>query len=171
MYSLNAPVPGRVSALAADLAARATAAAAGDRGTVDVRDDHTLVLKRLPEAPFDRLDASVRETIAGTPPFAARIARAGVFAEAVAGRSPVLYLAVESPELRALHDRLAEAFDPVDGIEGEDYVPHVTVSRGGPLAAVRAVAGPVEPVEWSVSELLLWDAERSVPAARLPLPV
>jgi len=182
VYSLNVPVPGRVAALAEDLAAEVAAggsdtwSGAQSDDPWSVRGEHTLVLKRLtgPDGGALRnlphLDGRVRDALAGTAPFGARVSRADYFAEAASGPSPVLYLAVESPELERLHGRLAEAFDPVDGVEGPDYVPHVTVARGGAITAAERVAGPVEPVEWTVSELVFWDARYGEIAGRLPLP-
>ncbi len=94
----------------------------------------------------------------------------GAFEAPVAGPAPVAYLAVESPGLEALHDELVEAFGAVPGLEGEDYVPHVTLARGGDVEALSALEGAaVEPVAWTVDELLLWDARRSKPAGRIGL--
>jgi len=87
------------------------------------------------------------------------------------GPSPVVYRTVESAGLVALHDRLCEAFEAVDGVEGSDYVPHVTVARGGdPAAARRLVERDIDPVEWVVEELVCFDAERGQPASRVSLP-
>lgn len=188
MDSVNVPIPGRVAALAADVAADLTAADAGlgeRAGGVDpggaitgasgspklrVRDDRTLVAKRLPAGDAHRIEARARAALAGTPAFEARIDRVDWFETAAAGPSPVVYLAVDSPGLARLHERLCGAFDPVDGIEGGAYTPHVTVARGGDPAAARRVLGPVDPVEWTVTELWLWDADRGLAAGRVSLP-
>jgi hypothetical protein len=187
--SVNVPVPGRVSALAGEVAADLTARQGGtalgpsgagasarsrdtpaDAGGVCVRDDRTLVAKRLPEGEAHRVEARAREALSGTPPFEVRVDRVDWFAEPTAGSGPVVYLAVESPGLWRLHDRLCRAFDPVPGLEGEEYTPHVTVARGGSLAAAEAVLGSVEPVEWTVTELQFWDATRKLVAGRVSLP-
>jgi len=183
VYSLNVPVPGRIVALAEDLAAEVAAGGADtwsgaqSEHAWSARDEHTLVLKRLTDPDggdasrsLPHFDDRVRDALAGTAPFGARVSRADYFAEAASGPSPVLYLAVESPELERLHGRLAETFDTVAGVEGPDYVPHVTVARGGSVAAAERVAGPVSPVEWTVSELVFWDARYGEIAGRLPLP-
>ena len=168
MYSLNVPLPGEVSALAADLARDLPGARAR------ARKERTLVVKRLgrgDRSEFRRLAARTREALAGQPCFEARVAGVDLFEEAVAGPSPVVYLAVESRGLVALHRRLVEVFDPVEGIEGEGYIPHVTVARGGTVAAARRLAGRgIEPVEWPVSELAFWDADRGQPAGTVSLP-
>jgi len=93
------------------------------------------------------------------------------FARPPRGPGPVVYLAVESPGLRRLHRRLVERFGAVPGLEGDDYVPHVTLARGGdPAAAERAATRDVEPVAWTVSELEAWDAERREAIGRIDLP-
>jgi hypothetical protein len=82
-----------------------------------------------------------------------------------------VYLAVESPGLRALHGHLCDEFDPVEGIEGDDYIPHVTIARGGgPAAARRLTERAIDPIEWTVEELVCYDSERGQPASRLSLP-
>lgn len=181
MYSLNVPVPAAVARLASDVAAELPGARAR------ARDEHTLVCKRLgdpgaegygqasPRAGADdavhRLEARLREALAGTPPFEARVDSVGVFADPPTGPAPVVYLAVESPGLREIHGRLCEHFDPVDAIEGDGYVPHVTVARGGDAAAARALEGNnIGPVEWAVEELVLHDGARSLPVTRFSLP-
>ncbi|MEF8781542.1 MAG: 2'-5' RNA ligase family protein [Haloarculaceae archaeon] len=168
MYSLNVPVPVDVSRLASELARELPAARA--RG----RDEHTLVAKRLGEddgAAFGRLASRAREALAGTPAFEARVTGVDHFAEAAAGLSPVVYLAVESPGLVSLHRDLARAFDPVEGLEGEAYVPHVTVARGGSVDAARRLADrDVDLIEWTVTELVFWDAERGERAGTVSLP-
>ncbi|WP_436930162.1 2'-5' RNA ligase family protein [Halosimplex halobium] len=159
MYSLNVPVPGTVAALARDLGTRL--------GTADLRQrgEHTLVAKRLGRgdaARYHELEARARETLRGEPPFEVRVTGVDVFTDVPRGEGPVVYLAVESPGLVDLHRRLCERFDPVDDVEGDDYVPHVTVARGG---SVERAAGlrdtPFDPVEWTAERLEFWDAERS----------
>lgn len=158
MYSLNVPLPGSVGSLARDLGVRLTDA------TVRQRGEHTLVCKRLGRgdaATYHELEARAREVLVGQSPFEVRVAGVDCFPEAATGASPVVYLTVESPGLEALHRRLCAVFDPVEGIEGDDYVPHVTVARGGSVErAADLRERPFEPVEWTVPELAFWDAER-----------
>jgi len=167
VYSLNVPLPGAVSALAADLArdlpdARARA-----------RDEHTMVAKRLgrgDRVDFHRISARTREALAGAPAFDLRVTGVDYFEEAAAGPSPVVYLAVESPGLCAIHRQLSESFAPVDGMEGDAYVPHVTVARGGSLAGAKRLAGrEIEPIEWTVTELVFWDTDRGQHAGSVVL--
>jgi hypothetical protein len=173
-YSLNLPVPGEVKRLAADLHPALVA-------FETVRERHTLVCKRLtgggregdgvrsPAA--SRLRERLRTALDGTPAFEARIAGIDAFEAPARGTGPVVYLAVESPGLVELHRRLCGPFPPVEGIEGDGYVPHVTLARDGSLDdAERLRERSVEPVEWTVSELRLWDADRREPAARFSLP-
>ena len=168
MYSLNVPVPVEVATLADDLARDLPGARARRRGK------HTLVCKRLGDgdaADYHRLEARARETLTGTDPFPARVTGVGQFAAAATGTSPVVYLAVESPGLVDLHGRLCEAFDPVDGLEDQDYTPHVTVARGGsPERADALCERNLDPVAWTVSELAFRDAKRGQSVGTVSLP-
>lgn len=168
MYSLNVPVPGTVGALAGDLGRELPAARIRQRG------ERTLVAKRLGGGdadPFHDTRARTREALTGTPAFDARVAGVDVFAEAVTGTSPVVYLAVESAGLVALHERLCEAFEPVAGIEDGEYTPHVTVARGGSVEAARRLMDrDIDPIEWTVTELEFRDARRHRAIGTVSLP-
>lgn len=166
MYSLNAPVPSQVAALARDLAADLPAASPRARGT------HTLVVKRLgtDTGEFARVTARAREALADASACAARVTGVGVFEDVAVGSAPVVYLRVESPGLEALHERLCTVFDPVDGLEGDRYVLHVTVARGGTIERARDLARrDVDPIEWVVDELVFWDAENDQSVGRVSL--
>lgn len=167
MYSLNAGIPGAVASTAGDLARTLPEARPRERGA------HTLVVKRLGEGDTEdyyTLEARGREALTGTAPFAARVDRVECFETVPAGTAPVVYLAVESPGLVALHRRLCEVFEPVAGIEGEDFTPHVTVARGGSLETAREATGPIDPIEWTVDELFFFDAKRGEDVSRVSLP-
>jgi len=173
VYSLNVPVPSEVARLAGDLARQLPDARARERG------DHTLVCKRLgtddgdaPDAVgYHRLEARARDAVSGTAPFGARVTGVDLFAPAVTGPSPVVYLAVESPGLERLHDRLCRAFDVRPDLEGDDYTPHVTVARGGSLDRARELAeGDVDPIQWTVTDLEFRDAERGQAVSTVSLP-
>lgn len=176
MYSLNVPVPGRVARVAAELAP-----ALVDFETI--RDEHTLVAKRLGDpdpGERPRLEQQVRTALSGTgsfsayqrvPPFEARVTGIEYFERPTAGPGPVVYLAVESPGIETVHRRLAEVVPPADGVGGDEYVPHVTLARGGDIADARALADrEIEPVTWTVEELAFWDGRHGGPAGRIPLP-
>jgi len=168
VYSLNVPLPSAVTSLAADLAAELPLAEARGRG------EHTLVAKRLgggDHAAYARLEGRARDSLRGQPAFEAKVTGVEQFETAATGPSPVVYLAVESPGLLALHERLCERFDPVEGLEGEDYVPHVTVARGGDAdAARRLVERAIEPRRWTVDALAFFDADRGQEVSRVSLP-
>ncbi|RLM48124.1 MULTISPECIES: 2'-5' RNA ligase family protein [unclassified Haloarcula] len=168
MYSINVPLPSAVTSLAADLAADLPLAQRRGRG------EHTLVAKRLGDgdhAAYARLEAQGREVLRGQPAFEAEISEIEQFETAATGPSPVVYLAVESPGLVGLHERLCERFDPVDEMEGDEYVPHVTVARGGDRdAAARLVEQGIDPIRWTVDELTFYDADRNQPVSRVSLP-
>lgn len=166
MYSLNVPVPGRVARLREAMRPKLTA--------FEVREDPSLVLKRLgspSDAERPRVAEQVRTALAGVGPLDLTIERVGCFERPPLGAGPVVYLAVESGDLRRAHDRLLEPFPPVDGVEGDDYVPHVTLARGGDVDRARDLAGPVpDPVAWSAGELRFHDADRGGTVGRLSLP-
>lgn len=159
--SLNVPVPGAVRRLATDLLPELSAF---DR----VRDRPGLVCKRF-EGRVDRV--AVREALAGAPAFEARVVGVDYFERPARGPGPVVYLDVESPGLDRVHRRLVERFDPVPGLEGDDYVPHVTLARGGDTAAAERLADrSVESVAWTVSRLDCWDAELREAVGSVELP-
>lgn len=159
MISVNAPVPPAVRERAADRRARLVA------GGAEPRDRFTLVVKRLGEHD-PGLTKRVRRALSGTAPFAARVDRVAAFAEPPTGPAPVVHFPVESPGIETCHRRLCEVVDPAPGIEAEAYRPHVTIGRGG---GADLAGEAVEPVEWTVEELLLYDARREERAGRVPL--
>jgi len=168
VYSLNVPVPPQVARLAGELARELPAARKRSRGT------HTLGVKRLDherERSYARIETRVRELLAGQPRFEVRITGIDQFEDPPVGTAPVVYLVVESPELRTVHERLTGEFDRIDQIDGEEYDPHVTIARGGsPERAQRLVGRPIDPISWEVTELLFWDAERKQAVSHLSLP-
>jgi len=176
VFSLNVPVPGVVRRLASDLQPRLL-------DFERVRDDHTLVVKRFPDSELANgppahqlatLRERLRPVIDGLPAVEAQITGIDSFEQPVRGDGPVVYLAVESPGLRQIHRSLVDAFGAIEELEGEAYTPHVTLARGGSTAAVAAAEQlqerDIEPVSWTVSELVVWDARHREPAARFSLP-
>jgi len=158
-YSCNVPVPTRVSKLARGLASEVF--------EPQRRDRHTLVAKRLGEGDPGTLTRQVRDAIAGQPPFAARVTGVDAFDDPPMGTGPVVYLAVESPGLQRLHAALCGQFDLVGDIEGEEYVPHVTIARGGDAA--RLVGREVD-LEWTVDSVFVWSAAYGERVERISLP-
>lgn len=149
-YSLNVPVPADVARLASGLAAECR--------TADPRERHTLVLKRLGEAEdYRRLIGQVRDLLGGTGPIPARVAGVDSFEAPPSGRAPVAYLDVHSPGLVAVHERCCDIVAPFgEVLEGDEYVPHVTVARGGDAGKLRGRdAGPID---WEVDRIDVWDA-------------
>ncbi|WP_255169184.1 2'-5' RNA ligase family protein [Natrononativus amylolyticus] len=165
MYSINVPVPGRVRGLAADLYPAL-------QGFETIREDHSLLLKRLGDADHvTQLQHRAHRALEGAPAVEARIAEIDYFADPPLGSAPVVYLAVESPGLESIHADLLEAFGTVEGLEGADYVPHVTLARGGTLAdAERLAAREIEPITWTVRELEFFDGAYRLPVSRISLP-
>ncbi|WP_424013765.1 2'-5' RNA ligase family protein [Halorubrum xinjiangense] len=191
MFSLNVPLPPAVDQLAGDLHPKLT-------GFDRVRDRHTLVCKRFGVADVgseereggeggghgrdrdvpprqeavDRLRERLRRPLAGTDPFEVAVTGIDVFDAPRSGSRPVVYLAVESDGLIALHRRLCAAFGAIDGIEGDEYVPHITLARGGnpePGAVADLVDAELDPVRWRVHALDVWDPEYRETAATVDL--
>jgi len=134
------------------------------------------VVKRLgngDHTAYARIEGRARDALRGTEPFGIRVTGVEQFETATTGPSPVVYLAVESPALRELHERLCAEFDVVAGMEGPgEYVPHVTIARGGdPGAADRLVDREIDPIEWTVEELVFFDAKRRQSVSRVSLPL
>lgn len=170
MYSLNVPVPGLVERRSAELHPKLTA-------FDSIRERQTLTVKRFEtgraddRATLDRLRARLRPVLAGTPAFEARVADIDFFDDPPDGPAPVVYLTVESLELERLHRRLVDEFGAIDGLEGSDYTPHVTLARGGSVAdAERLAVTPIEPVTWTVSALALWSGKYQEIVQRIRLP-
>lgn len=129
-----------------------------------VRERHTLVVKRIEADTWREGRGGVRERLRRvldeTKPFPVRVDGVDYFADPPDGRGPVVYLRVESAGIHQLHRRLCQEFPVVDALEGENYVPHVTLARGGSVAdAERVAETAIEPVEWTAKRALTWDRE------------
>lgn len=183
MYSLNVSVPGEAKRLASELFPRLLAF---DR----VREEHTLLVKRFGPDRFGSvrknrgtdhegggqeltmLRKRVRPVLDDTPAFEARVTGIDYFEEPTRGPGPVLYFAIESPGLHRVHRRLVTEFGAIQGLEGEEYTPHVTLARGGSVGEARQLASDtaIEPIEWVVSELRFWDPRYRETVGRVSLP-
>ncbi|MCT9094934.1 2'-5' RNA ligase family protein [Haloarchaeobius sp. HME9146] len=165
MYSVNVPVPGSVARLASDLHPFLLDF---DR----VREDYTLLAKRIgdPEH-FSVREHEVRRALHGQPAFEVQVTGLGCFEQPTKGTAPVVYFEVESPGLLDLHERLVDEFGAIGGLEGEDYVPHVTIARDAPQSAAdRLLEQDIEPVTWTVNQLEIFDSRYREVAARISLP-
>lgn len=192
MFSLNVPLPPAIDRVAADLHPKL---AGFDR----LRERHTLVCKRFSVddvtgggrggrsgraggAPGGRgatpekqvalatLREDLRPLLAGTDPFDVRVTGIGAFEAPAQGPGPVVYLSVESDGLERVHRRLCGTFDAVEGIEGDDYVPHITLARGGdPEAVERLLGTEIEPIGWRVHALDVYDPDFREVAATIEL--
>lgn len=67
-----------------------------------------------------------------------------------------------------MHNELSEHFEPIEGIEGEDYVPHITIARGGDADKLRN--RHLSDV-FTVESLQIWAAKYEEPVERLALPL
>jgi hypothetical protein len=129
-----------------------------------------------PTVPKDEALAALREDLrpflSGTDPFDVAVTGVDVFDAPASGSRPVVYLAVESDGLVRIHHRLCAAYGAIEGIEGEDFVPHVTLARGGnpePGTVADLVAGEFDPIRWRVHALDLYDPEFREVAATIEL--
>lgn len=173
MFSLNVPVPGAVRRLASDLQPRLL-------DFERIREDHTLVVKRFPDGELANghpehqlatLQERLRPVLSGLPAVEAKVTEIGRFEQPVRGDGPVVYLRVESPGLHRIHRTLVDTFGTVKKLEGDNYTPHVTLARGGAVGAAEQLREQeIEPVSWTVSDLVIWDSKRRTPAARFGLP-
>ncbi|MFB6114390.1 MAG: 2'-5' RNA ligase family protein [Halodesulfurarchaeum sp.] len=156
MYSLNVSLPAAVRERAFDLRPALT-----DFDRVRESRTQTLVLKRLPATDrreFLRTEHRARNALAGAPVVCARISGIGFFSDPPTGTGPVVYLSVDSHGIHDLHQRLVEEFGAVEPLEGDDYVPHVTLARGGNLRdAERITSRSIDPIHFSVEELAFYD--------------
>jgi len=193
VFSLNVPLPPAVDRLAADLQPKLS-------GFDRVRDRHTLVCKRLgvedvpdragghtppedapaddagPRAPKDDALAALRDDLrpllAGTDPFDVAVTGIDVFDAPASGSRPVVYLAVESDALVRLHRRLCAAYGAIEGVEGDDFAPHVTLARGGnpePGVVADLVSVELDPIRWRVHAIEVYDPEFREVAATVDL--
>lgn len=167
VYSLNAPVPGSVQRLGGDLRGELL-------GFDTIRERPTLVVKRfgdLDPAEYADVEERARRVLAGTPVCEARIPGIDVFERPPTDPAPVVYLAVESPGLRAIHERLVAEFGSAGDIEGEGYTPHVTLARGGDWETARQLTDrDIEPVRWTVTSLSFWDGRFGERISSISLP-
>lgn len=164
MYSLNVPVSGQVSRLASDLFPYL---ASFER----IRDRHTLVCKRFEESNIHHLQEKLRHALRGAPAFEVQVTGIDYFPSPPVGSAPVVYLTVESPGLVDLHSRLVDESGAIDGLEDDDYVPHITLARSGSIADAQALVGhEFEPITWTVSRLELYDPEYREPVTSITLP-
>lgn len=184
MFSVNVPLPPAIGRVADDLHPKL---AGFDR----IRERHTLVCKRIgaddvvdPDGEnghnpdrsraLDRLQRILRPILADIDPFGVAITGIGTFGAPTAGPGPVVHLTVESDPLVRLHHRLCTAFDPVEGLEGDAYVPHVTLARGREsVDDDRMEEGVVDlnidPIVWRVDGIDLYDTAVREVAERVDL--
>ena len=197
MFSLNVPTPPALGRLAVDLHSKRSGF---DRvrerhtlvckrlGVEDVPDSgagagRTDRSGPPNDAPVDdpTLDRSaalaalcddLRPLLSETGPFDVAVTGVDVFDAPASGSRPVVYFAVESDGLERLHQRLCDAYGAIEGIEGDDYVPHVTIARGGdpePGVVADLVAAEFDPIRWRVHALDVYDPEFREVAATIDL--
>lgn len=168
MYSLNAVIPPAANEFRDDLAEVL-------EPFEERRDPLTLVVKRFgSRAPTElaSLTRSLGEILQQWGPIAAEIEGVDVFVDPPGGLGPVVYLDITSPGLESLHRQLVDRFGVVDpAIEGAQYVPHITLARGGPRTGIDSVMDTsLATHEWTIEELMLWTARQDTAVTRFSLP-
>ena len=176
MFSLNVPLPNRISRLTTTLHA--------DLLSFDSRRDHqTLVLKRFESPHGGQASTNIslpvlREqlrpvlTSPNTPnQIELSVTGTNFFENPPGGAAPVVYLVVESQSLMTLHAQLCNSFTTTDDLEGDEYTPHITLARGGDTAdATRFIEHQsIDPVTWTVDSLQIWDSRYRETAAQISL--
>lgn len=159
MFSVTVPVPESVRERS-----RALRPALSSFDRIRPERSRHLVAKRLPAETRREFLADARRVNAAldaVEPVEITITGLDTFPDPPRGPGPVAYLAVESPGLERIHDRLVTAFDAVPGLEGPDYVPHLTLARGGPPSAARTLLErSFEPISFTAETLRLYDRDR-----------
>lgn len=169
MYSLNVEAPPAAYKIQSDYADIL------ERFEVQ-RETLTLLLKRFGPrslADLSTLEDSIEDVLRSWGPIQARIDRFDVFADPISDTGPVIYLSVESPGVNALHRELVGAFGVADDrLEGDAYTPHITLARRGDRTDIAALTGTtLEPIDWTIETVQLWDATYDESITTYSLPV
>jgi hypothetical protein len=198
VFSLNVPIPPALGRLAADLhpkqsgfdrvrerhtfvCKRLGVEDVPERAGGSARTAHSGSSNTTPaddHAPLHKSDAlaalcdDLRPLLSRTGAFDVAVTGIDVFDAPASGSRPVVYFVVESDGLHRLHRRLCAAYGAIAGIEGDDYVPHVTLARGGdpnPGVVADLVAAEFKPIRWRVHVLDVYDPEFREVAATVDL--
>ena len=124
MWSLNAMIPRKIAEMIHSFGPELN-------GWEEINTDHTLVIKRFQETNLrEGFESEMRLLLEKTDAFEIRIKGMDIFSSVPKGSSPVLYIEIESKDLRKIHGELIDVFGVVEGLEGKDYIPHITFARG-----------------------------------------
>ena len=130
------------------------------KGWEEVCEEPTLVIKRFERKDLDgHMESEIKFLLENVEPFNVKIGNLKKFDVAVRGSSPVLYLEIKSPGMKALHETLVSAFGCVKGIEGENYIPHITLARGGGKEDINFSVLPGS-TQWTAKMLEFWDRDK-----------
>lgn len=154
MASLNVPIPPSIDHLAADLHPKlagfdtvrsqhtlvckrfgvddlASARGVGTSGAGSAESEPSVTHNGAAKsAAITALQRDLQGVLSGTVPFTVAVTGVDSFPSPASGSGPVVYLVVESEDLMRLHRRLCAAYNPISGIEGDEFVPHITLARG-----------------------------------------
>ena len=150
MWSLNVSIPQNIIRAIEEVTL-------GVRGWEEICEEPTLVIKRFEKKDLDgHVKSEIRFLLESVEPFGIEIGNLERFDVAERGSSPVLYLEIKSPGVKALHENLIDIFGSVEGVEGENYIPHITIARGGSGDYIE-FSGLSCDTGWTVEMLEFWD--------------
>ena len=153
MWSLNVSMPQNIVRAIREVAL-------GASGWEEICEDPTLVIKRFEKVDVSgHVESEIKLLLESVEPFDIEIGNLERFDVAERGSSPVLYLEVKSPGMKALHEILVDVFGSVKGVEGENYIPHITIARGGGVRDVD-FSGFSGPTIWTAETLEFWNRDK-----------
>ncbi len=126
----------------------------------EVNEELTLVIKRFEKRDLDgHLESEIKILLENVEPFVVEIGNLKMFDVADRGTSPVLYLEVKSRGIKLLHETLVSSFGCVEGVEGENYIPHITIARGDGVRGVDFSDFSCS-TRWTAEILEFWDRNK-----------
>lgn len=110
------------------------------------------------------LQSAIGDIAARVEPFKLRLAGPGVFPSRHRARILWVGIADLARVIEPLQDKVeAACLDLGAQNESRDYAPHVTIGRIrklNPMLVGEHLAGPIEPVEFDVSEIVIYESQR-----------
>ncbi len=153
MWSLNVSIPQGIVRAIEEMAPVS-------RGWEEIVEEPTLVIKRFEKEDLDgHIESEIKFLLENVEPFTVEIGNLEMFEVADRGTSPVLYIEVKSIGMKLIHETLVSVFGCVKGVEGENYIPHITIARGSGVKNIdfSDFSGPTW---WTAKTLEFWDGDK-----------
>ncbi|HIJ12598.1 MAG TPA: 2'-5' RNA ligase family protein [Halobacteriales archaeon] len=153
MWSLNVSIPQGIVRAIGEI----TPVLGRGEGIVE---EPTLVIKRFEKEDLDgHIESEIKFLLENVEPFIVEIGNLEMFEVADRGTSPVRYIEVKSIGIKVLHETLVSVFGCVKGVEGENYIPHITIARGSGAKNLdfSDFSGPIQ---WTANTLEFWDRDK-----------